>query len=244
MKLLLIVAAFNEGVKFESTCERIQAFKTSSSCRIPFDVLIVDDASTDSVPKRMSEKLNCHYLRNDKRSGIGFSLRRGYDYGLQNHYDVLAVMAGNNKDNPAELERVTSPIVSHQADFVQGSRYLAGGDFGNMPFYRLLTTRYVHPGFFSFISGQRITDSTNGFRAVSAAVLKDPRLQLHQDWLNQYELEPYLFYYAIRLKYRVMEVPVTKIYPDKKLGYSKMAPITGWWSILRPLFYLWLKIKK
>jgi dolichol-phosphate mannosyltransferase len=39
-------------------------------------------------------------------------------------------------------------------------------------------------------------------------------------------------------------VPVTKIYPPKELGYTKMKPITGWWSILRPLVFLGLGIKK
>ena len=48
----------------------------------------------------------------------------------------------------------------------------------------------------------------------------------------------------VRLGYRVKEVPVTKIYPTHELGYTKMKPITGWWSILRPLFLLGLHIKR
>ena len=51
---------------------------------------------------------------------------------------------------------------------------------------------------------------------------------------TSYELEPYLFFKMIRLGYKVTEVPVTKIYPPHELGYTKMKPITGWWSILRP----------
>jgi dolichol-phosphate mannosyltransferase len=37
---------------------------------------------------------------------------------------------------------------------------------------------------------------------------------------------------------------VTKIYPPKELGYTKMKPATGWWSILRPIFLLGLGIKR
>ena len=40
------------------------------------------------------------------------------------------------------------------------------------------------------------------------------------------------------------EVPVTKIYPPKAPGYTKMAPITGWWSMLRPIVYLTLGLKE
>ena len=49
---------------------------------------------------------------------------------------------------------------------------------------------------------------------------------------------------AIRLGYRHVEVAVTKIYPPHQLGYTKMRPITGWWSIVRPVVYLGLGLKK
>jgi len=127
---------------------------------------------------------------------------------------------------------------------VQGSRYLKGGDFGNMPFYRQLATRYVHPLLFSLFVGRRFTDTTNGFRAIRLSALRDPRIDMDQPWLDRYELEPYLFFKMNRLGYKVTEVPVTKIYPPHELGYTKMKPVTGWWSILRPVLLLGLGIKR
>lgn len=89
-----------------------------------------------------------------------------------------------------------------------------------------------------------MTDTTNGFRAVRMSMLDDARINLNQQWLDHYELEPYLLYKAIMLGYKVIEVPVTKIYPPRSEGYTKMKAITGWWSILRPLVYLGLRIKR
>lgn len=245
MKALIVACAYNEGIKFEMTCDRIAAFfKSRDKSRVQIDALVIDDASDDTAPKTTATKNNFPYLRNEKRSGIGYSIRKGYEFGIQNQYDILITIAGNNKDNPDETDRLIEPIVSGKADFVQGSRYLSGGKYGNMPLYRYLTTKYVHPWLFSLVAGKRITDTTNGFRAVKNTVLLDGRIDLRQDWLDHYELEPYLFCRAIRLGYRIAEVPVTKIYPDKKLGYSKMTPITGWWSILKPLVYLFFNVKK
>ena len=244
MKALLIIPAFNEGVKLEMTAKRVREYLDHRKSTFTIDSLIADDGSTESTPKQLADNLKFLYLRNERRMGVGSLIRRAYDFGLENGYDVLMTMAGNNKDNPNEIDRLLSPILTGKADFVQGSRYLPGGDFGNMPSYRLITTRYVHPWLFSFMTGQRITDSTNGFRAIRSSLLHDQRINLHQEWLDHYELEPYLFYQAIRLKYRVTEVPVSKIYPDKKLGYSKMTPFVSWWSILKPLFYLYFGIKK
>jgi len=172
------------------------------------------------------------------------AIRTAIRYAQGKHYDAIVILAGNDKDRPTEIPRLLDPIRSRGYDFVQGSRYLKGGEYGKMPFYRRLATGYVHPLLFSLVSGKRITDSTNGFRAIRLALFDDPRIDIDQPWMNQYELEPYVFFKAIKLGYKVAEVPVTKIYPPKSLGYTKMKPITGWWSILRPLFLLGLGLRK
>jgi dolichol-phosphate mannosyltransferase len=175
---------------------------------------------------------------------VGAALRAGYGLALQGGFDVAVVMAGNNKDSPEEIPLLLDPIADGRADFVQGSRFLKpDAHFGPMPLYRKVATR-IHPWLFSLVAGRRVSESTNGFRAVRREVLEDPRLRLDQAWLDEYELEPYLYIRAIRLGYRTEEVPVTKIYPPRAQGQTKMKPITGWWSMLRPLVYLGLGLRR
>src|SRR5262249_56315031 len=92
--------------------------------------------------------------------------------------------------------------------------------------------------------GGRVTESTNGFRAIHPRLLLDSRLDLEPPWLDEYELEPYLYLRAIRLGFRTVEVPVTKVYPPRRMGQTKMRPISGWWSILRPLVYVGLGLRQ
>jgi dolichol-phosphate mannosyltransferase len=101
----------------------------------------------------------------------------------------------------------------------------------------------VHPVLFSAFTGRWVTESTNGFRAFRSELLRDSRINLDQSWLDEYELEPYLYYKTITLGYKTAEVACTKVYPPKKIGYTKMKPITGWWSILRPLFLLKTRLR-
>jgi dolichol-phosphate mannosyltransferase len=207
------------------------------------ELLVIDDGCTDRSPE-VARELGATVLPLGKTVGVGAALRAGYQYALDKGYDVAVVMAGNNKDSPEEIPILLDPIAEGRADFVQGSRFLkAAANFGPMPAYRKLATR-VHPLLFSLAVRRRVTESTNGFRACRTSLLKDPRIDLSQSWLDEYELEPYLLFKAIRLGYGVAEVPVTKIYPPKKLGQTKMKPITGWWSILRPLVYLGLGLKE
>jgi dolichol-phosphate mannosyltransferase len=207
------------------------------------EMLVIDDGCTDRSPQ-VARELGATVLALGKTVGVGAALRAGYQYALDKGYDVAVVMAGNNKDSPEEIPILLDPIADGRADFVQGSRFLkAAANFGPMPAYRKLATR-VHPLLFSLVARRRVTESTNGFRALRTTLLKDPRIDLSQSWLDEYELEPYLLFKAIRLGYGFAEVPVTKIYPPKKLGQTKMKPITGWWSILRPLVYLGLGLKE
>lgn len=237
LKVLAAPIAFNEEKKI------ISVFKRFNGIRSIDKTILMDDGSTDNT-KSVIQAMGYEVLSQAKRSGVGAAIRTLIHHAIKEGYDVLVILAGNDKDRPAEIERLLKPIKEEGYDFVQGSRYLKGGNFGNMPFYRQLCTRYVHPILFSLIAGLRITDSTNGFRAIRLSIFKDQRINIDQSWLDQYELEPYVFYQAIKLGYKVKEVPVTKIYPPKALGYTKMRPIIGWWSILRPLILLGFRIKK
>ena len=215
--------------------------------RTPRDVvdemLVIDDGCTDRSPE-VARELGASVLPMGRTVGVGAALRAGYAYAARRGYDVAVVMAGNNKDSPEEIPLLLDPIAEGRADFVQGSRWLKrGANFGEMPLYRRIATR-VHPLLFSLAARRRVTESTNGFRAVRREVLTDPRLNLDQRWLDEYELEPYLYLRAIQLGYRTAEVPVTKVYPPRQIGQTKMKPVTGWWSILRPLVYLGLGLKR
>jgi dolichol-phosphate mannosyltransferase len=207
------------------------------------EVLVVDDGSRDRS-REVARDAGATVLEMGRTVGVGAALRAGYRHAVERGYDVAVVMAGNNKDAPEEIPLLLDPIADGGADFVQGSRFLKrAANFGPMPLYRRLATR-VHPVLFSLAARRRVTESTNGFRAVHRRVLEDPRLDLEQGWLDEYELEPYLYLQAIRLGYRTREVPVTKIYPPRHLGQTKMRPVVGWWSILRPLVYVGLGLKR
>lgn len=236
LKVIAIAPVFNEETKIGEVIRRTPRPQVD-------EVLVVDDGSTDRSAQVAREK-GAAVLALGKTLGVGAALRGGFEYALQNGYDAVVVMAGNNKDSPEEIPLLLDPIAEGRADFVQGSRFLKReACFGEMPLYRRVATR-AHPLLFSVVARRRVTESTNGFRAVTANVLRDPRIDLSQSWLDQYELEPYLYLRTIRLGYRTVEVPVSKTYPSKAQGQTKMKPVSGWWSILRPLVYLGLGIKK
>ena len=242
-KILVCPIAFNEKVRLKNVIDRF----LDSRAYGKVDYLVMDDGSDDGTSEVIASYASKGVLtiKHTKRRGVGAAIRTAIYHAKKNGYDIIVIMAGNDKDSPQEIPLLLTPIVDEGFDIIQGSRYFGKvGSGGDMPFYRKLATR-LHPFVFSVFTGKNVTDTTNGFRAMRLSMFNDPRIDLDQEWLNTYELEPYILWKAATLGLKYKEVFVTKIYPPKKLGgYTKMIPFLSWWSILKPLFYLKLGIKK
>lgn len=244
-RILVSTFAYNEHVKIEKTIQRIYDAQLESAIpNAQVEVIVSDDGSTDRYPAVLQSKYGFTLLRNEENRGIGFCIRRVIEYGLEKEFDILVIMAGNNKDEPQEIKELVRPILEGDVDFVQGSRYLPGGSYGSMPLYRRVATQFVHPLLVYAVTGTKLSDTTNGFRAIRLAAFRNSKMDLNQEWLDRYGMEYYLLYHFLTKGYRCGEVPVSKIYPPKQLGYTKIRPFQGWWDILKPLVYLALKIKK
>lgn len=235
-KILLLAPAYNEEVKIREVVRRAPR-------NVVDKVLVVDDGSADRTAD-VSRKAGADVLSLGRVMGVGYAIRSGFEIAKQEGFDIVVVIAGNNKDSPEEITRLLDPICDENYDFVMGSRYLRGGVYGgDMPFYRILATR-LHPFLVGIVCRKAITESTNGYRAMKVSVLSDQRIDLYQSWLNHYELEVYLLLKLLKLRYRTTEVSVSKIYPPRKLGRTKMRPFVDWWKMLRPILLLALHLKK
>lgn len=234
--VIALVPAYNEENKIDQVVERI-------GDRVVDRVLVIDDGSTDATAA-VARSHGAEVLSLRTRCGVGAALREGFTYARREGYDVAVILAGNNKDDPSEIPRLLAPILENGRDFVIGSRYTAGGSFGgDMPLYRRIATR-VHPWLLGRLAGRHLTESTNGFRAFRLAILDDSRVRLNQRWLDTYGLEVYLLWKVLTLGYAHVEVPCSKVYPARSTGHTKMLPVIGWWSILRPMLLLRLGLRR
>ncbi len=231
-KAIAILPVYNESRHIGGLLDRF----SKDVC----DVVVVDDGSTDGTSEEINRR-GFPVIRHEKRGGVGKCLQDGFRFAKERGYDTLVVMAGNGKGDPREIPKVLNAI-QEGADYVQGSRFMQGGEWKNLPWHRFFAIKGL-TWTWSLCTGHWLTDVTNGFRAYRFSFLERPDVNWNQAWLETYELEYYLHYYALRSGVRFKEVPVTKNYPTKT-NYSKIRPGKDWVRIIEPLFLLMFGLRK
>ena len=142
--------------------------------------------------------------------GQGAALRLGYRLAREGGAAYIVTTDADGQYNPAEMDRVLAPVVAGDADFVTGSRKL-GSQETKDPVRRLGT--WVFAMTISMLTGQRITDSSFGLRAMRAEVTGAIRLEQPQYQSSE------LLIAVLTHGFRVTEVPAT--IHKRKVGESK-----------------------
>jgi glycosyltransferase involved in cell wall biosynthesis len=194
---LAIVPAHNEAGAITATVEEIHR------CAPDFDVLVVDDGSTD-LTASLAEGAGAKVVRLPFNLGIGGAVQTGYLYAQENDYDVAVQIDGDGQHDPSYVYELLRCLRADPSlNMVTGSRFLAEDPSG----HRSSATRRVGIVIFarlvSMITRRRVTDPTSGLRMTNRAGIE----LFARDYPHDYpEVEAVLLMHAHRL--RSCEVPV------------------------------------
>jgi dolichol-phosphate mannosyltransferase len=231
----LCVPVINEGERIARQLVKMASLAGATGG--PVDIVIADGGSTDgSLEPDVLAKHNVRCRLTKTGPGkLGAQIRMAFDWCLQEGYEHIVLIDGNDKDEPVEVLRFLTKLQAG-FDFVQGSRFVPGGKAIRNPASRIWGIKLLHAPMLSVASRVHFTDTTNGFRAYSARLLLDPRMAVFRAELAGYELHYYLSRRAARLGYAICEVPVSRIYPESGEIPTK---IGGWQGNVKVLRCLW-----
>ena len=227
----VVIPVINEGERILNLLRRMAAVRIADIA----DVIIVDGGSTDGSlePQRLQELGVRGLLVKTAPGKLSAQLRCAYGFVLDEGYTGIVTIDGNDKDDPDAIPRFIEAI-EQGYDFVQASRFLAGGVAENTPKSRDFAIRFIHAPMLSLASGFHWTDTTQGFRAYSRAMLLDPRVAPFRDEFTTYELLAYLSYRVPKLGYRCVELPTVRRYPKGEVP-TKISSVRGNLSVLQVL---------
>ncbi len=109
-------------------------------------------------------------LRRTAKAGLGSAYRAGFTWGLERGWDAFVEMDADLSHEPEALPALVAPL-SEGYDLVIGSRYVPGGSIPNWRRHRRLLSQGGNI-YAAALLGLHVTDSTSGFRADRAEVLR------------------------------------------------------------------------
>jgi len=233
MRPLVVIPTYNESENIERMLRRIR------ECLPLAGVLVVDDGSPDGtaelVQKVVTELPDVHLLARTAKSGLGSAYRAGFAWGLERGYDAFVEIDADFSHDPAALPSLVAPL-EEGFEVSIGSRYVEGGSIPNWAWHRHLLSRGGNL-YASLVLGLGVADSTAGYRAYSASILR--RLDLDRIRAEGYGFQIEMTYRAKQHGAAITEVPISFV--DREAGESKMSSfivvealaLVTWWALGR-----------
>jgi dolichol-phosphate mannosyltransferase len=210
----LVLPTYNEAENVEPLVEAARAKLPPSA-----QVLIVDDSSPDGtgrIADRLAERHeNVHVLHRAHKEGLGPAYIAGFRRALAEGAGLVLEMDSDFSHDPAYLPRLLE--AAKRADLVLGSRYVPGGGVSDWGPLR----RAISRGGSSYarrVLGVEVRDLTGGFKCFRREVLE--AIDLDAISTRGYAFQVEVTYRAIRLGFKVVEVPI--IFRERRVGTSKM----------------------
>ncbi len=204
-RVAILVPAYNEAENVGHVLDLIPA----EVCGRATAVLVVDDGSRDGTGDVAAEH-GAAVARHVINRGGGAALRTGYRLMVESGAEVVVTIDADGQHLPSEMERLVQPVLDGEVDVAHGSRVLGHADRNH--FARELGIVFFNR-LVSFITRTKVSDCSNGYRAVRTTVLPQLVLRQEQFHTSEFMIE------AIKRGIPAKEVPVTV---ERRLhGHSK-----------------------
>jgi len=224
--VVVVIAAYEEEAAIGDVLDELPA----EACGLPLSCIVVVDGDTDRTAS-VAREHGAHVCVFPTNRGQGAAFRVGYVLARSVGARFIVTTDADGQYVGSEVDQLLQPVVAGDADFVVGSRWLGRQE---------TTDRIRRSGsrFFgwlaSVLTGQRITDTSSGFRAMTIEVTEAVTLRQPQYQASELLME------ALAKGFRLVEVPMTM--RKRAHGQTKK----GWWPVYgvryaRVLTTTWLR---
>ena len=155
--VLIIIPAYNEEATIADVLVKLRQVAPE------YDRVVVNDGSEDetgSILASMGEK----QLKLASNLGYGKALQTGMKFAIRHNYDVIISFDADGQHRPEDVSGMVNALLDGDADLVIGSRFYSGRPYTG-PLNRRLG-QIVFSYMTKFLTGQRIYDTSSGFKAM------------------------------------------------------------------------------
>jgi len=210
---IVIIPAYNEEKNIAGVIKGIRN-------AIPdVDILVVNDGGedrTEEIVRELGERVvNLPY-----NMSYGAALQTGFRYAVKHGYGYAVQIDADGQHDPKDILKLLKVVLDGEADVAIGSRFLGGGS------YEAPVTRRAGMLIFgwlaSFIIGQRVTDPTSGYQALSSNAIRFYAGDYYP--VDYPDADVIIMLHRAGLK--IKEIPVTMYpNPDNKSMHAGLKPL-------------------
>lgn len=206
----LLIPTWNEGERIRIELNRLKVKNIPKA----IDIFILDAVSSDgSLEENFLKEIGIRAILTIKEKGQANAYKSGFSKVSDEKYKGVVTVDGNNKDS---VEQVMDFVyLLNIYDFVQGSRFIGGGNHENTPISRVLAMKLFSNPLLTLSSGFKYTETMSAFRGFSMRIIDDERLNIFREVFQSWELQWYMANMIPKLGYKVIEIPQSRIYPKK-----------------------------
>jgi dolichol-phosphate mannosyltransferase len=215
-KVLVIIPTYNEAENILNIIPEVLHFSNS---KYEFNILVVDDNSPDGTANLVETNFNKNVfiLKREKKSGLGTAYVAGFNYAIENNFDLVFEMDADFSHDPKYLPKFLEKI-ENGYDLVVGSRYIDGVSVVNWPISRLILS-YTANIYTRIITGLKVKDTTAGFMCYRVPVLS--QIELEKVKSNGYSFQIEMKFKLFKKGFKITEIPI--LFIDRRAGSSKMS---------------------
>lgn len=222
----VVIPAYNEAGSITSVIESLPKSIRGHTV----EPIVVSDGSADATAQRAAAS-DCIVVEHPLNQGQGGALKTGFEIAQQNGASIVVTMDADGQHPAEELERLVSPVIDDEADYVMGSRYKGENLSGNG--FTRETGIQVFTRIINFLTKSEITDCTNGYRAIRGSELD--KLELTEERFSA----PELIIEARKHELRLREIPIT--IEERQTGESKKPKLGYAVGLTRTILATWIR---
>ena len=191
LKIGIVMPAFNEQMNIGKTLSLIP-----NDISDKLDVIVIDDGSTDNTVN-IASMHKAIIIRHQINKGNGAAIQTGLEFCREKKYDVVIILDADGQHEPRYIKDFIKPIVKDNYDYVIGNRFHYYYDMGIV---KKVCSRVMSLTL-SFILGQKISDPTMGYRALSSRLVK------YLDFESKYSITLEMLFKIIPF-FKSCEIPI------------------------------------
>jgi len=226
-----LICAYEE----EDNIGAVLASMPAEACGLALTTLVVVDGGSDDTGQVSLDAGAITFVLTENL-GHGYALRVGYALCIELGTQYVVTLDADGQNDPAEIPVMLQPLIDDEADFVVASRVLGRDTTSDS--VRKAGVR-VFSWIMSAMGRTKLTDTSNGYRALRVSMLEDVAYRLVQP---QYQTAELLII-AMQRGWRVTERPT--VWRPRASGTTKKGK--NWlfgFRYGRVVFGTWWKVRK